>query len=644
MLKYVEKNNDFDIFDNATKQYLYSKNPKKWNENASRGIDFGIKNSINLLNPYPYRDNILKDKTAYTDTEILSIATNQQMLRFAKIFKDDIFNNRDKIQRYYNKFIFIGTLLGTHIINIAKKIRALDYLVCEQNLEIFRLSLFVCNYVELNNNSSSITFSIMDDEADFIKKFDIFYKKSIFFNTTYKYFATGYDAENYLNQIINFKFRQDPFLFSYTRTLDSVKKTSLIINSEVFINLDDITSFDFAKANDMPFLLLGAGPSLGNNIEWIKENYSNVVIVAIAATLERLQHHKIAPDIIITIDSDEVIIEQFQNIDQSFIKHSIIIASSITNNNVIKKIKEKNNNLYFYEMFNTFTRSSNVISGNSVSEYSLAILLMMRIKKIYLIGIDFSLNQDTGKIHDEFHHEFLTGTTFDLYSKQTTNKILINNGGFSFREDVISAAGNFYKSVYTTRVLAISSIAMTKIIQIYKSDLTTIYNLSQTGMFIDGTIPLTLDSQKVATEKIDKSFLTNYFGLIFTEFNKQFRCRSDQGPYYNNLIQNIEYIQNSLNHQRSKLFVNFSEFETTVIEFFKMSYEKLYMEKAFIEIITNYYNSSLRFLQYAMNDVSINTQSDKTLTNSINIAWTDILGDILTSYKNIIQQVLTNLE
>ena len=65
----------------------------------------------------------------------------------------------------------MGTLLGRHIPKIAEKVNAEIYLVCERNLEIFRLSLFTVDYTILTKNSGVI-FSIMDNviEEDYLQQ------------------------------------------------------------------------------------------------------------------------------------------------------------------------------------------------------------------------------------------------------------------------------------------------------------------------------------------------------------------------------------------------------------------------------------------------------------------------------------------
>ena len=66
----------------------------------------------------------------------------------------------------YEKFIFIGTQLGVHLNEIDKHKKAKVYLILENSLEIFRLSLFLTDYEELESNSK-LFFSIAKKEEEF---------------------------------------------------------------------------------------------------------------------------------------------------------------------------------------------------------------------------------------------------------------------------------------------------------------------------------------------------------------------------------------------------------------------------------------------------------------------------------------------
>jgi hypothetical protein len=73
----------------------------------------------------------------------------------------------------FNKFIFLGTLLGIHLNDIDKELNSKAYLILEENIEIFRLSMFLTDYESLHKNSK-LFFCINENEKEFTKKFILF--------------------------------------------------------------------------------------------------------------------------------------------------------------------------------------------------------------------------------------------------------------------------------------------------------------------------------------------------------------------------------------------------------------------------------------------------------------------------------------
>lgn len=63
-----------------------------------------------------------------------------------------------------NKIAFVGTGLGTHITSVIKALKPKKVLICEENMQIFRCSLYVTDYSSLSD-ISKIKFTIN-------KKFD----------------------------------------------------------------------------------------------------------------------------------------------------------------------------------------------------------------------------------------------------------------------------------------------------------------------------------------------------------------------------------------------------------------------------------------------------------------------------------------
>lgn len=149
-------NDEFRLIDLKTKENLY-KNEEPFSNSLKRVNSFDISNAFSLV-----QFEILQKKVVYKDEINASFYLNEYIEKFANI------------SLKVDKFIFFGTLLGVHLNDFHKKLNAKAYLVIEPNIEIFRLSLFLCDYEDLAKNSK-LFFAIGEDENSFFSVVDDFF-------------------------------------------------------------------------------------------------------------------------------------------------------------------------------------------------------------------------------------------------------------------------------------------------------------------------------------------------------------------------------------------------------------------------------------------------------------------------------------
>lgn len=123
----------FDILNLKTNKFLYNVNSYIEADLRKERMDFSQNSSLNLLRINPFENNFalmegLGEIRPFV--EYLNRKIDFKNINFSKIFK----------------IIYIGTGLGLHIYEIHKKIDAHSTLIMEDNLEIFRLSLFTTDY------------------------------------------------------------------------------------------------------------------------------------------------------------------------------------------------------------------------------------------------------------------------------------------------------------------------------------------------------------------------------------------------------------------------------------------------------------------------------------------------------------------
>ena len=487
-LEYIKEENQFDIYDNRTETFIYNKKPISFIRDAIKNTNLDKLNTMDLLNPSVYN---LKHSTLITSEmspliKAVSIRDNK-VFDYIKIFnKSTILEN--KKFKYISKFIFIGLLLGTHVKPIIDKLKLNYCLIYEYNLEIFRLSLFATNFEELSRKCT-LNFSIMEDDVLTEKQIYNFMNASNNQNYMIKYYSTNYNIHDYFDKILSISSQVNPLAFGFSRILYTMMTPS-------FKNIQEYpvlnTTFNHSLLNNTPVLYIAAGPSFGKNIKWIKENKNKFFIVAIGAVLKNLIKENIKPDLIITIDSDEITFEQFpQSIHQS-INNIPILASTMTSKLILNIFNTKN--IFLFEVSAAFKTTSIQLDGFSIGEIGLRLISILGANNIYLIGTDMAFDQETGQTHtvgSKIDDDVDYGNLNDINKFNS----FTDNNNYNILHSTIKVKGNFQDYVITNMQMANSIKSFNRNIHQLqnKNKDVEIYNLNE-GAYFEGTIPTKIET------------------------------------------------------------------------------------------------------------------------------------------------------
>ncbi len=627
VLDFIMESGDFDIYDIVNDKYLYGKNPKKINDNMVRKVQFDENNAIFSLSEYfLLKDSSEVDMENRFNHEKISDSvsmTNNNMWQYSSTLNDFLENKKKKLKKI-KKFVFLGTLLGRHIPRIAEKVDAEMYLVLERNLEIFRLSLFVVDYTILANKGA--IFSIMDNIVDEENKISKFISVNNIENYLIKFSSTGINIDQYIDNILSMLNSVRPTSYDYVRMLYiHANRTSKVLNSDYkIIHLNKIKEKSNIF-NEIPILYLAAGPSLDENINWIKENQDKFFIVTIGAAYKKLLAHDIKIDVITTVDESDIL-EKLQFDDESVSKISkgtIILASVMTNQNVLKKFNQEN--LFLFEIFTPFQMDNNVFDGFSIGEITLAILLNFNPKQLYLIGLDLALNQKTGESHAKASNSLIQ--VIDLNKEQKRDTFIID-------ESLLKVKGNFEEEVFTTPIFY-SSIKSAEGKISKKSEDTIIYNLSTHGAFFEGAIPQKVEEIEIKNFNSFKSKDIKFTNLLeetsFTELSleskKEFRREI--------LFLNGE-AKDILNSIKNKDFENYDEFFDEIFVFAKKVSENRC--PIFYQILANYFQMVVPYLSYHFNDLKV--KNEKKKVKKIKEIFIEQMKNITNDYIICLERVI----
>ena len=626
-LDFIMEKGEFDIYDIVNDKYLYKKNPKKINDEMIKKVEFNEKNAIFDLAEYflfekPEKIDRLKRFDYQNGSECI-LATRNSTFEYSDTLKDFLENRKKRLKKV-RKFIFLGTLLGRHIPKIAQKVDANMYLVLERNLEIFRLSLFTVDYTILANKGA--IFSIMDDNLEEEKKISQFITAEGLDNYLIKLSSTGININEYIDNLLSMLHSVRPTAYDYIRMLYiHANRTTTVLNSKYKILILNKIKENCEVFNNMPILYLAAGPSLDENIEWIKANQNKFFIVTIGAAYKKLLANDIKIDMIATLDESDIL-EKLQFDDESvskISKNTIILASVMTNERILKKFNQKN--LFLFEIFTAFHLNNIVYDGFSIGEIVLAILMSFNPKEIYLIGLDLALNQATGATHSKASNS--ATQVLNLEQEQRRDIFVVD-------ESLIKVKGNLEKEVLTTPFFY-SSIKSAEAKISKKSENTTIYNLSTHGAYFDGSIP-----KKV--KEIDINNFTNFKSSNddFISYLKKNSLNKLGKKSQKDFTKEMSFlngdIRDILNEIKNKEFDTYDEFYNGIL----VIPSKIYCNKLsiFYQVIVNYYQLIVPYLSYHFNDVKI--KNEKKKVKKIKEIFVKQIEEVLDDYILCLERVI----
>lgn len=471
----------FDVKQLKTGHYLYAENSKDISKKLTKLTNF--KKHANTFEGFPVY-NFSDESLANLDDKGECLEGVYPLMNYYSQHA-----SQSDQMKVIAKFIFIGVGLGLHIPSIHKKVQAKEYLIIEDDLELFRLSLFTTPYSELGRECE-LYFCIAEDENFFLQTMDLFLNSSFFNNRYLKYSYFPAHSDNKIKQIKNALMTQYFVTFPYKTELQKLLRPLEYINDGYNI-LNLSTHFTNSIFSKKPVLLITAGPSLKKNLQWLKENHQRFILIAVSATLNMLYQNKITPDIVTHLDGFETSLAHYDALPvEDFLKHSIIILGPFSPAKVRTMFSKEQ--IFYYEENSHYFKGFSSVTAPCIGSFSLLLALMLDTHELYLLGLDLALDQETGFSHSDEH---IYAQQKDMGEKETLNNTI------SLRDNLFPVQGNFQKSVYTTSAFHQSVQSLYLNIPRIKHDTQRIYNLND-GAKIHQAIAQNINDVNIDAYKI----------------------------------------------------------------------------------------------------------------------------------------------
>ena len=159
------------------------------------------------------------------------------------------------------------------------------------------------------------------------------------------------------------------------------------------------------KLDEMPAILVAAGPSLDKNIDKLKELQNSAFIMVVDTALNTVLKHDIMPDMTISVDGHKPL-ELFKH---EKVKEIPISLSVLSNKDILEYVSEKR----FYELspeeylgayYGEIEKPvQGLATGGSVANNAFSLLVLMGFQTIILMGQDLAYPE--GKIHTTHAYE-----------------------------------------------------------------------------------------------------------------------------------------------------------------------------------------------------------------------------------------------
>jgi len=494
-LEYVEGN--FDIKDLSTGKYLYNKESNK--VSAAYAQQTTLDKNISVIEIFGLFD-LDQDGTIFNKH---AFHAREYIFPFMKYSLEH--SQKNAKMKEIVKFIFSGVGLGLHIEAIHQKIHASRYLIIEDNIEFFKLSLFTTPYYEVAK-TATIYFSVLEDVHTFTNTYNKFIDDAYIYNNILKYTHIRSHALTKLKHLISLTAVLPFVVFPYQLQLDrSISALKYIKKSYPFLNI--YKDIDKSVLSDKPILVLASGPSLGKNMKWLQENHKKFLLVAVSSSLKYLYKNKIVPDIVVSVDQQEIVKDFFSDFkDNDYLSNTILIFSSVTHENVIKSIDK--NKLYITDSSHQFKSENLTFSYSCVGSFAYLYSLNLKAANTYVLGLDLAVDQETG---DDHISEHIATTKIDMQDKASLPTSM------SITKTLIPIEGNFHETVYTTPSFHSSIYSISQFATRLKTKDQNVYNLNH-GARINAADPMEISDIDVESmPKLDK---TGLHSSLQTALNK----------------------------------------------------------------------------------------------------------------------------
>jgi hypothetical protein len=500
----------FDILELSSNEFLYKGNSNEASERMVDTIDLKRTGAVFKAQKY-----VLASDEQAEEIDKSELSFHNSLWGTIKLINyTSSFALPDTTMNRVHKIIFLGVGLGLHLAGVMAKLNPQVIFIKEKNIETFRLSLFVTDYSQLAKDRF-LFFSLTDDEFQERETFLEFLNKGNNYNLHLKHIPFTLDYQLELQRLQEHVLSQSYINYGYSAMLFRfINSPKYLAQGYSFLNVNKIyTDKIFSKK---PVLLLFSGPSTSKNLDWVIANRDRFIVVSPLSTCRLLNSVNLTPDIVIHVDPGENSSLLFEGLNSKeyFKNVQILLASNVDEATLNRFERSK---VHLIEQGTLYKKGFGRFSAPSVGEYTYGLFMLFGATKMFMLGIDLALDNETLQTHGGFHPFQKKGEFNDKSSSLDPHS------------SITYVKGNLQETVATLSAYKIS-IEQAEIFHgMLKRDYHKIYNLSS-GAYLVGCEPLRIDEYDWNTlEPLERTNLDEEIGDFFHTIGSDDFNEDDKG-------------------------------------------------------------------------------------------------------------------
>ncbi len=465
------KDDYFDVIELGTENYLYNTDSNIYSDTLVDNITYKKDDQVcETFYNLQFTQKAVEKANA-SDADVRH-ATTAPIFSYYHTFIDPHMSFKR-----IHKFIFIGSGLGLHLSKAVNKIDPEVILLIEEDLELFRLSLFTCDYEKVLAGRI-IYFSVGENQEELTATLNSFYTDAFGHNQYLKFLLFSSRHKHIIQKLQTYIITRPEKCYSHERILyKNAKVLQRIQEGYDFLDLTKKEHETFFKERSV--LIIGAGPSLHQNVDWLKEHQGDYILIAVFAALKTLQKNDISPDIVIQIDEKVTegvnLLNSFDDFD--FVKDSLFIFSASVPDVLFERFPKERT--FLVEDRSHYKQKELHIVAASVGEVAYSLSLIFNAAETYLLGLDLAVADD-GSTHAKDHHGAMN---IDVSESEELDSVM------SLQTSSFRVKGNFKDSVMTTPLLGSSIPMLNRYTKLLRSPDQQVFNLCD-GAYFEDTTPL----------------------------------------------------------------------------------------------------------------------------------------------------------